>query len=319
MIEERVKKFKCNPAFYPYLTKVLAGLPEDILQREILDGALLEVVSINPEASGKWIRLPFPASHIIILNEAILQQSEPEIVHVIAHEIGHKVARGGKSGLWEKDAEDPVKAWGFEEESGTRFYYPAILEIEGYEIGYQWAAIQTDLDDFKEFLHDWCQDSLTSDRHSQLIELVEVFRIVEEPFGSSPEGRLLCMVNDGQDCFKTAVAYGVMSLLEDKYTEPETDLEGKSEESSVCEIYCQCGWCGRDVKYGNASLTIERRIEQADLDSENDCVHISVIDAIPLVTLCAHCARELNHEAIPEALAACRFDDCKKTHAKPEK
>jgi hypothetical protein len=151
MIEDRVKQFWCDGRFYPHLTKVLERLPEDVLQKDILGDPWFEIISIDPANYGRSLRLPHPTMHLIILSEAILELPDHEIIHTIAHEIGHKVAGSGKSGLWEKEAEDLVKAWGVEEESATVAYEPAILESEGYRVGYQWAANQKDLSDFKEF------------------------------------------------------------------------------------------------------------------------------------------------------------------------
>ncbi len=73
MIEERVERFKCSPEFHPYLVKVLERLPEDVLKQKILDGSWLEIVSFNPDTYGHCFRLDFPTSHLIVLNEAILE------------------------------------------------------------------------------------------------------------------------------------------------------------------------------------------------------------------------------------------------------
>ena len=313
MIEKRVERFKCNPKLYPYLVKVLERLPEDVLQQEILDGSWLEVISFNPDTYGHCLRLSFPTNYLIILNEAILERPEPEILHTIAHELGHMVAGSGKTGLWEKEAEDLVNAWGFEAASRERVYYPALVEIEGYQTGYQWAANQTDLTDFKEFFGEWSRDALTCERLSQLIELVEAHGVLTEgePLGTTPEERLLHLIFDDADLFKTAVAYGIMSFLGERSTQSEEDGY-VTNAGTMEETYCKCDWCGKDIKYGNASLSIDRMIQQADWDSEYDGVRITVIDGQPLITLCARCAGKLNHHAIPEALATCRYDLRKK-------
>jgi hypothetical protein len=313
MIEERVERFRCNPEFYPYLIKVLERLPEDVLRPKILDSSWLEIVSFNPDTYGHCLRLPFPTNDLIILNEAILTRPEPEILHTIAHELGHMVAGSGKTGLWEKEAEDLVNAWGFEEESVAVTYEPAILENEGYQMGYLWAAKQKDLKEFKEFFGEWSRDALTCDRCNQLIQLVEARSVMKEsrPPGLSPEELLLRLVFDDKDVFKTAAAYGVMSFLGKRSTQSEEDVPN-SYAGTMEDTYCQCDWCGKDIKYGNASLSIDRMIQQADWDSEYDGVRLTVIDSQPLITLCARCAGKMNHHAIPEALATCRYDLRKK-------
>jgi hypothetical protein len=195
MIKERVERFKCSPEFHPYLVKVLERLPEDVLRRKILDGSWLEIVSFNPNTYGHCLRLSFPTNDLIILNEAILEQPEPEILYTIAHELGHMVAGSGKTGLWEKEAEDLVRAWGFEEESREVAYEPAILEDQGYQIGYQWAADQKDLNDFKEFFGEWSRDALTSDRCSQLIELARERGVLKDASGEIPRDLLLRLIS----------------------------------------------------------------------------------------------------------------------------
>ncbi len=132
------------------------------------------------------------------------------------------------------------------------------------------------------------------------------------PPGLSPKELLLRLVFDDKDVFKTAVAYGVMSFLGKRSTQSEENLHDTSA-GTMEEIYCQCDWCGKDIKYGNASLSIDRMIQQADWDSEYDGVRLTVIDSQPLITLCARCAGKLNHHAIPEALTTCRYDLRKKT------
>jgi hypothetical protein len=201
----------------------------------------------NPNTFGRCLRLAVPTSDLIILNEAILAQPEPELLHTIVHELAHMVAGSGKTGLLEKEAEDLVRAWGFEEESVAVAYEPAILESEGYQVGCQWAADQQDLNGFEDFLDEWSLDALTTDRRSQLIELAQERGVLKDPSGEIPRDMLLRLIVDDKVILKTAVAYGVMSYLREKTTQLEEDPNEISGETQEEEIYCKCDWCGKDT------------------------------------------------------------------------
>jgi hypothetical protein len=58
-------------------------------------------------------------------------------------------------------------------------------------------------------------------------------------------------------------------------------------------VYTQCDVCGRDIDYGNAVLEIQRNVEQHDYEEETGLQTVTVIDADPVVTLCARCANSL--------------------------
>ena len=58
-------------------------------------------------------------------------------------------------------------------------------------------------------------------------------------------------------------------------------------------VFTQCDVCGRDIHYGNAILEIERNVEQHEFEEETDLHSVTVIDADPLVTLCARCGNSL--------------------------
>jgi hypothetical protein len=307
MIEERVEQFRCNPGFHRYLIKVLKRLPEDVLYEEVLADSLLEIVSIGPENHGRCLSLPSPAEHLIVLNEAILQLPETEIIHTIVHELGHKVASGGKTGLREKDAEDLVKAWGFEEESKAVRYMPALLESEGYRMGYEWASRQGELSEFEEFYDEWYSGAFSQRRYDQLTELVNAKPISKEidPLELEPKEVLLAEIVDSHH-LKIALCFGVMAFLEENHRQSWAEAGEDCPNTEEVGICCQCEWCGRDIKYGNASLTICRHIEQRDWESEDRDV-CTVIDSQVLLTLCAACANRLDQGELTKALVHPRF------------
>jgi len=217
MIQERVKQFCCDPSFYPYLIKVLDRLPEEVLYGEILGDQRLEIISIDPRNHGRSLRLPHPTRHLIILSEALLESPDHEILHTIAHEIGHRVAGAGKTGLWEKEAEDLVRAWGFTEESKKAAYLPALFEMEGYRMGQLWASRQSDLAEFLGFHDEWRSGSISPDRINELVEQVKAKKIHLEiaPLEVSAKDMLLQLVFNRSHTLELALAIGVMTFLEE--------------------------------------------------------------------------------------------------------
>lgn len=58
-------------------------------------------------------------------------------------------------------------------------------------------------------------------------------------------------------------------------------------------IYSHCDVCGKEIRYGNAVLEIERNVEQHDYEEDTALHSVTVIDAEPLATLCARCGNSL--------------------------
>lgn len=74
-------------------------------------------------------------------------------------------------------------------------------------------------------------------------------------------------------------------------------VEGKTIlEATMCinnSVFAQCDVCGRDIRYGNAILEIGRNVEQHEYEEETDLHSVTIIDADPLVTLCARCGNSM--------------------------
>ena len=87
---------------------------------------------------------------LIILNEGILELSEDEIAYGIVHEIAHKIAGKRKTGLMEMEAEHLLIKCSFEKESQKANHKEPRLEREGYQISYDVAERQDDLNLFEE-------------------------------------------------------------------------------------------------------------------------------------------------------------------------
>lgn len=308
MIEERVARFWCNPEFRPYLIEVLERLPEEVLHEQVLADPRLEIISIAPDNYGRCFSLPFPVEHLIVLNESMLTQPKTEIIHTIVHELAHKAVDGDGTGLREKDAEELVRKWGFEEESRAVHYLPALLEMEGYRMGYEWAAGQTELAEFEEFYDEWESGEFSASRFDQFTEMVKAHPISQEiaPLELVPEELLIQEILDLPH-LKMALSFGIMAFLQESRRQAAADISGDCSHDKPVAVYGQCEWCGRGIQYGNASLTICRNIEQVDWNAEAKWDECTMIDSQTILTLCASCANHLDHTELTKALAARRF------------
>ncbi len=59
------------------------------------------------------------------------------------------------------------------------------------------------------------------------------------------------------------------------------------------KVFAQCDICRRDILYGNAVLEISRNVEQHEYDKDTNYRSATVIDSVPLSTICAYCANQL--------------------------
>lgn len=308
MIEERVERFQCCPEFHPYLIEVFRRLPEEVLHEEILADPRMEIASIAPESHGRCFSLPSPVEYFIVLNETMLTQPKTEIIHTIVHELAHKASNGKGTGLREKDAEDLLRAWGFAEESQAVRYLPALIQIDGYRMGFEWASRQEELSEFEEFYEEWEYKGFSQDRFDQFTELVMAKPIPKEigPAELEPNELLLEQVL-GSSQLKIAMGFGIMRFLAESHRQATADPSGNGGREKTGAVYCQCEWCGRDIKYGNACLTVCRNIEQVDWDAEANWDECTMIDSQTMLRLCASCGNHLDHGELTKALADSQF------------
>lgn len=69
--------------------------------------------------------------------------------------------------------------------------------------------------------------------------------------------------------------------------------------NSSCSV---CDWCGKDVYFGNAMVTINRNIEQIDISKQFPDGIVTVIQSDVLLSLCAECGNQLNATALGQSL-----------------
>jgi hypothetical protein len=70
------------------------------------------------------------------------------------------------------------------------------------------------------------------------------------------------------------------------------------------EVFATCDWCGKDIAYGNALVTINRNIEQMDSTEEYPEGIVTVIDSNSLLELCAECGNKFDAEMLGNILLA---------------
>jgi len=220
-IAKKVSRFKfCNERFYPYIEKVLIRLPEEICFESVLDDLNFEIISFG-EALGRFYPLRTQVKNLIILNEDILKQPEFQIIYTIVHGIAHKIIGKGESELYEREAEELLVRWDFQEEVEKANYAKAWLEDGGYEIGYKWAAKQSDLGKFEEFYDEWEQGKLDEQGWYELFYRANIDSIIAEMDTEviKSEEKLVqtgpkAIQND--DSYNQSIVSGIMGFLKKK-------------------------------------------------------------------------------------------------------
>ena len=67
-------------------------------------------------------------------------------------------------------------------------------------------------------------------------------------------------------------------------------------------VYEHCGWCGREILYGDTSVAVGLSTERADEGG------VSVLDAEVLLVLCEPCGKRLDAHALQGALDGLRLE-----------
>jgi hypothetical protein len=229
-ITKRLSRFNwCDKRFYPYIEKVLMRLPKEICFGQILDDLEFDIVSFGDNWNGCFLLFRGKIDKLVILSETLLGKPEYEIIHAIAHEIAHKIIGRGETGLYEKEAEDLVVKWGFQQESQKVAYSRPELENEGYKIGYEWAKRQSNISRFEQFFDEWNMGELSKDRWDELYEsadpasiVIEMNRSVNSSKDLDPADAVrtemknlrLSLLNDGS--YENGIVNGVMGFLQNK-------------------------------------------------------------------------------------------------------
>jgi hypothetical protein len=222
-MDKRILKFtQCDSRFYSYLEKVFNRMPQDV-KEEILNDKAFEIIADEDylTAYGLYIHLDNPIKSFVYLN-LNLKLPEYEILHTIVHELAHHVAGSGETDLWEKEAEELVRKWGFENESEQVKYHLPIRESIGHKLGYAWAKeqpVEELLDRFETYYIPWNEGRLTG-------KFLENFYIDADPYGivAKAEGTVeehptpdtgKGDVFMGADSLELAVLWGIMGVIKE--------------------------------------------------------------------------------------------------------
>jgi len=143
-MDKRMNRFKlCDLRFYPFLSRVLERLPEEIREIVLNDGSF-QILTDDEILEALVLRYEFgaPIRTLVYLNTKILKEPDHQIIHTVASEIARYILRKqGTHGL-EGKLDNLLSEWGFGKEVEAVRYDQAISESAGYKIGYDWAKKQ---------------------------------------------------------------------------------------------------------------------------------------------------------------------------------
>ena len=69
-------------------------------------------------------------------------------------------------------------------------------------------------------------------------------------------------------------------------------------------LWTTCDACGKEIYYGNASVTFNRNIEQMDHTAEHPDGVVTVIESSVLMILCGHCGNRFDAKRTTDVLKA---------------
>jgi hypothetical protein len=69
-------------------------------------------------------------------------------------------------------------------------------------------------------------------------------------------------------------------------------------------VFTTCHKCEKEIKYGNAYVTIVRNVEQAEHILATGVDEIEVIDSNEIITLCGTCGNRFNSDTIVQIINA---------------
>ena len=146
-MDKRINRFKiCDFRFYPYLTRVIERLPEDV-QKKVLGDKSFQILADDDILNACVARYNFrnPVKVLVYLSSEILTKPGHQIIYTIAYEIAKYVLSivEIEAEFREKDIDDLLMLWGFEKEAEAVRNDKAITESEAYKIGNEWARKQS--------------------------------------------------------------------------------------------------------------------------------------------------------------------------------
>ena len=219
------------------------------MRESVLDDTTLQIMASDTflSADGVYWDLGNPTKHLVYLNTLIVKTAEKHILLTIAHELAHWIAGKGETGLYEKEAEDLLMKWGFEEEAQYVRYHQPILESGGYRIGYEWAKKQDEKDllyRFEKYYDDWNADGLSAERLETLVynadpsSIFDTMCCFEEEGGLNGEESEEDMIIDDGSMDK-GIVWGIMAVVKEILLKRQSNAH--IDESEVVETLQKIG------------------------------------------------------------------------------
>jgi DNA-directed RNA polymerase subunit M/transcription elongation factor TFIIS len=72
----------------------------------------------------------------------------------------------------------------------------------------------------------------------------------------------------------------------------------------MSKAYTTCDKCGKEIHYGNAYVSVQRNIEQAEHNFVNNEDDVQVIDSELLLTLCGSCGNKFHFDILAKLIEA---------------
>jgi hypothetical protein len=145
-MDKRITRFKiCDFRLYPYLARVFERLPEEVREK-VLNDTSFQILADADMLNACVLRYNFgnPVKALVYLSSKILTKPGHELIYTIALELAIYVLSTveTETKFCEKDVEDLLVQWGFENEIEAVRYDKSIAESEEYKTGYEWAKKQ---------------------------------------------------------------------------------------------------------------------------------------------------------------------------------
>jgi hypothetical protein len=220
-LKERFQHINVEDA-YPYIQDVFSRLPDEE-QKKLLENKKIEIITMKKDERGSQISFRIPVESLILFNwQELSGLRDLQIKYGIAHEIAHHFAGRGETGLWEKEADDLLRKWGFEKEIEAAGYSESYFEGKGYNIGYEGAEKELSPSDTQWFpilcmlINDWKNDKLIFEKENNLYSFIYTTSIGDS---LNQEADNKTINDDNRRSLAKGVMYGIMYKVK--------ELEGK--------------------------------------------------------------------------------------------
>ena len=68
--------------------------------------------------------------------------------------------------------------------------------------------------------------------------------------------------------------------------------------------FTSCNRCGKEINYGESLVSINRNVEQGNINEETQEVHITVSESSDIMILCLNCSNSFKEDTIAKIIKA---------------